>query len=359
MDRESTLRVLESYRPAQDPMLQVDHEIKGQVSSKRKPVRMVVATDGSAKGAKQTPDGKSFCGWGFSAILEYESGRSGKASKYGRLLNSTPTIAELTAIEEVLKFIDRPTTVEFVVDSANAIAWLNRINDVESLMKEHIARPGHELTRDDKEKFAEMVVVERIKKGLESPLIKGASISWVRAHSLDGLPPTEFPNPRETDTQEERRLVTHLLMNHMADLLANEGARKAVREGVYGLSKTQPESNDRRRVLVTLRKNLFYSYNVRHEAIDFLSKQDPGFLDQDALDALFGEEDQAAIREKRILDEQRMSKQFNDVPADRRDFLIDQERRRRNLLSGLLREVDPRPHSHQPGKGGPSDGPSI
>jgi ribonuclease HI len=358
MDREETRKVINDYNQAKDPMLQSEHSIKNVLESKRKPVSLLVATDGCAKGAKQTPDEKSFCGWGFSGVLEYASGRTGKIQKYGHLLNATPNVAELTAIEQALLFIDRPTIVDLVVDSSDAIYWLTSKDNIQSEIENHRAKPSHEVSREDKLKFLEMLVVERIQRALENPLIKGARISWVRAHSLEKVAPTEYPNPKEADSPSEKLLVTKILLNHMADLLANDGARKAIRKSLYGVTKTAPDSVDRRKVLVTVRKNLFYSYNVRNEAIDFVAKQNPGFLDQDALNALFTGPEQEAICEKRVLDEQRMSKHFSDVPKDRRDFLIEQERNKRNLASDLLQETEAPQNS--PGKITRSDqGPAL
>jgi len=319
--------------------------MKALVPSKRTPVKMICGTDGSAKGADQSPDKKSFSGWGFAASMQYESGRTGRATRYGHMLNATPLEAELVAINEVLKFIDKPTEIEFVVDSASAISWLTSGYDIQGKMDAYLATPAPDKRPRDREEFRVMKIVADIQENLKNPMIRGASISWVRAHGLDELSPTQMPNPKETDNPQDERLVRNMLMNHMADLLANEGARKAVRTGVYGLAQTGEGTPDRQRVVKSLRKNLFYSYFARFEAIDFLSKQSPDFLDDEAIMALFSDEDISAIEEKRYLDDQRLNDHFNDVPLDRRVFLVADAKKRRDLVSGLLKEEDPEPQS--------------
>lgn len=397
MDKKTTQRVLEDYRGAEDPMLQKQHVLKKEMKSKRKPVQMVVGTDGSAKAAEQCPDKQSFCGWGFYGVLTYESGRSKPCSKFGGLHNDTALTAELAAIAGVLDFVEIPTQIEFVTDSSEAIKYLT--SDVEELRsrwetikaKKHDPVLRRELSRQERLDFPSLDMAIKIHEKMANPYIRGVTIEWVRSHNLDDkkdrikapFDPNKLPNPDHAETAEGKKLVRNMLLNFHADSKANEGSRRAVRKGLLrlkgavnryredqkefaGNTISEDEFEKRTRMfnkaVSNVRKNLFYSRFCRIEASYVLATEQKGLLPDTVLTSLFEESEAEQIKNGQYLSDPELEKYFPDAEdkdIDRRAALIDQVRYQNKVVSSLLisdfRAPDepPVPQKHQQLYNGP------
>lgn len=328
--------VLDRYAVPDDELLNQEHYIKpfSEGSEGRKPVSMLIGTDGAAKGAGQTPDRKSFAGWGFYALMTYSSGRSSVATFSGYrngesfMFNDNALTAELVAIREALKFVKNPTNLKIVTDCRHAIQMVKDHSLAEAQLAELKSKPSEQVTRRDRDDIKNLTIMTQISSLIRSRKVLGLSIQWVGSHVIDDLMPDEIPRIEDGETLEEQRLLAHILVNNAADGLANEGVRSAINASLRGLRHLTPGTSEWQNKTKVASKNFYYSTKTTRYAEDFLAGQQPGFMPKETIEAVLGSKSVQNIDRlrKEMLEE--ANRRFDHLPKAKRKSALQIERDR-------------------------------
>ena len=306
--------VLDRYQVPDDPILQEEHAIKPFVEKfkGKTPVSMLIGTDGAAKGAAQTPDGKSFAGWGFYGLMTYASGRSSVATYSGFrngesfMFNESPLMAELVAIREAVKFVGYPTNLKIVTDCKAAIKLLNNHDQAAERMERLKADNPGRMSKGLREELRYLEIISEISDKLNNGKVLGFSMQWVGSHVMDDLSPEELPRIQDGATIEDQKILAHLLVNCAADALANEGVRSATRASFRGLRFLEPGTSEWGNKTRIASKNFYYSAKTTRDAVDYLAGQPPGYVPDKTIAAVLGDkalEDIQRFRAKQLENE--------------------------------------------------------
>lgn len=291
--------ILNSYRKAKNDELNKTHVIKEFKGKTDRHDSCVVYTDGSAKGSSQSRDEKSFAGWGIYFIHTDKRGRESHGTKYSNLYNSDPLEAELRAALEGLKFNKYPAHFDLVSDSADVIEGIQDIHEKVSKYHQIKSKDESECSSDEKKQFRYLKIWNQINSEINSnDNIISLKVRWVRSHSLDKLG-TNLPDPDNFENPEDKQLVKDCLGNEKADKSANMGAIKSIKSSLYFYINIHQNENEKRRSMMTSRKNFMASRFATDEAIRFLSAQDANFLPKDVMEGIFDPNTLSKIHEAR------------------------------------------------------------
>jgi ribonuclease HI len=284
---------------AKDPFLNKTHTV---VDSNKKGVSVTVHCDASVKGHLNTHDGRSFGGYGYLIVGKSHT-RTSEWTRFGGMPNASPDEAEMFAILKALSEIRFPANVTVITDSANCVDKItnmsNSLDHLDRIEKKH----PKERTSRDWANFAPLKILQRIHNLLEDQgNILSLDVRWVRSHTLDEI--GELPSVNDIEDPDEKEHLSWRLGNHQADILANEGAKKAVRNAVWKFRHLEESQGnlgsnydrDVARHTSMCRKNFMYSRFVRDVAVDFLSQR-LDFIKKDILESILPDSDVATVLE--------------------------------------------------------------
>jgi len=269
------------YVPAEDPSLCKRHIVRA--SDGEPGVKTYLYTDGSSKGYHNSPDKRSFSGWGY-VINSISNARENRQSAYGGMMNASSVEAEFFSVLKGISGIRFPADVHLITDCADVIKCME---DVEATMRRfHEIRSISPSSRSPSERYEMkyLTIFQKIHRELEERQnIRSLSVEWVRAHTLDDF--AVLPDPDDVENLDERRLLRRCIGNSAADQEAQKGATQSVKTAVYFLAYPQKHNNPVRHLLLC-RKNFGQSWFARETAVKFL-KQRPGLLTIPLMEAVF------------------------------------------------------------------------
>jgi len=274
--------ILNNYKPAVDDELNKIHEIKSFAGKTDRHGKFTVYTDGSANGASETKDKKSFAGWGFYFKDQFPNGRKTDGTKYGSLFNADPEESELKAVLESLKFNNHPSHFEIISDCSSVVLGLRDIH--EKISDYHHANSKskkEKLSPKESKSFNYLKIWKDIYDEIyQNDNIVSLKVRWVRSHVLSKNEVKSPPNPYDFSAGPERAMVEDIIGNNRADQAANLGCIKSIRSALFFYKNIHLSESELKRSMETCKKNFSNGFSS-DEAIRFLSQQPDDFLPED------------------------------------------------------------------------------
>jgi ribonuclease HI len=265
---------LSSYKRAKSDPLNGAFEVKTSLGFNKIEDRVVVYTDGSAKGSDKAVDNSSFAGWG--VYVKHAKGSNFREiTKFGNLFNSSSFEAELRAVLEGLKAVGVPAHYELVTDCADVIEGFHKLN---FMMRNY----DRDIKRYDPINYPLLKLWKQIHDVCLSPRVKSLNVSWVRSHSLERYG-DNIPDVSMFKDAAAKKLFENCVGNEKADKLAVLGALKSVRGALYHFKTPMDDEKKLRRSIETVRKNFSNSGFARDEAIRYISRMPEDYLPRSLL----------------------------------------------------------------------------
>lgn len=277
------------YEHTNDPMLRHPHVVRpGQPG---KAVQAYLYTDGASKGYHNSPDKRSFSGWGYvlhstSLAKEYTS------SAFGGMTNASSVEAEFFSALKGLSAVRFPADLRLITDCAELIGCFADIDGALSRHRAIRSKPPSERLPRERYESKYLNIFSKIARELNQRAnIRSMSVEWVRAHTLDDF--AVMPNPDDLQGSEDRRRLRLCLGNHAADAQAQRGVHQAIRSALWFLAHPGNHESPTQHLL-TCRKNFAQSWFARDAAVKFLSSR-PGYLTRDILEAVMPETEAGVV----------------------------------------------------------------
>ena len=249
MSQDVLREIIDAYPIVTDDVLKNSHILKTVSDASKFPQSpriMRLYTDGSCllnedERKELANQGKrsSFSGWGYT--LKRISGAEPEPidSQHGHVHNGSTLLAELSAIREGLKAIDKPAVVSVVTDSRHAIQML--------LSADQVKQDYEKMARNDSLgslRARELRAALEVSDMLKQRNVLHAEVSWVKSHVSDHIPKNKLPSLSDVSDGSERITLMDIYGNREADNCAKKGARAAIREAL-NLLKIQESGFDK------------------------------------------------------------------------------------------------------------------
>lgn len=294
METTETSQFLDSYRKADDDVLNRPHSVKeARIGTEQLPV-ITLYSDGSARTAEDSPDGRSFAGWGYYAKCVHFDGSFDEIQRNGNLFNGSVKEGELRAVLEGLILASRTKShIHVVSDSAYVVKGLRDIEMKSRQLGVLRKKNPRDYTVNDWYEVRHLKLWDQIGKIIKfNKNIASFETRWVRSHSLDAIAEHELPDPADVKSPRDRQIIEDCIGNYVADQQAGAGVEKASTGCLQHLHANQDleESSpkDFKHSVQTSQKNFDQSYPSRLEAIHFLAGKPNDYIKPETLEKIFG-----------------------------------------------------------------------
>lgn len=287
MNDSVDINEIEALLSSDDSSIELLSNKHNIVPESSKGVSLKIHTDGSAKGHVQSSDGRSSAGWGFY-IKGVSHARTSEWTRHGGMPCASSLEAELFAVYKAIQTIAFPANAEIHTDNSqviryltNAEKYLQKKSDIENI------DPIHR-TRKDNLSFAAISILEKIADEIEgNTKILSLDVSWVKAHTLDGI--KNLPDPEKIENPDLREKYEARIGNKKADQEASLGIEKGVRNQIWNLRHNFNDRPKYGKSLVRLKQNIQLSGDICKIAKQYLDSK-PKFITKQALYTIFPRE---------------------------------------------------------------------
>lgn len=294
METTKTSQFLDSYRKADDDVLNRPHTVKAQKPGTDQLPVITLYSDGSARTSDDSPDGRSFAGWGYYAKCVQFDGSFEEIQRHGNLFNGSSKEGELRAVLEGLTLASRTKShIHVVSDSAYVVKGLRDIEMKSRQLGVLRKKSPRDYTVNDWYEVRHLKLWDQIGKIIRfNKNIASLEARWVRSHSLDRLSESKLPNPSDVTDHRERQIIEDCIGNYFADQQAVIGVEKASTGCLQYLHDNRhmeaKSPRDFSHSLQTCQKNFDQSYPSRLEAIHFLAGKPDDFIKPETLERILG-----------------------------------------------------------------------